>query len=185
MAALALVSLPAASTAAASNGEAVVLLHGLGRSERAMRPLGDDLTRAGYAVCNVGYPSRSDPPEALVAEIAAKIQACNVGSAKRLHFVGHSLGGILTRAYLAGTRPENLGRVVMLAPPNRGSQLAAGLTGNAVFRWYYGPAGAELADGAHWPAPPGAFAVIAGNPCEPSSAATARVRPTTPCLDAT
>ena len=50
----------------------------------------------------------------------------------------------------------------MLAPPNRGSQLAAGLMRNPVFRWYYGPAGAELANGGTWPAPPAPFAVIAG-----------------------
>jgi len=50
----------------------------------------------------------------------------------------------------------------MLAPPNQGSQLAAGLIGNPVFRWYYGPAGAELADGSRWPSPPAPFAVIAG-----------------------
>ena len=153
--------------ATAPTGQAVVLLHGLGRSERAMRPLADDLTRAGFRICNVGYPSRSEPPEALVAKIAARIEACDLSSATRLHFVGHSLGGILTRAYLGGARPPNLGRVVMLAPPNHGSEYVDLVDGSAFFRWMLGPTGRELGTGAsalpqRLPAPSYEIGVIAG-----------------------
>jgi len=162
------VSLVASRAAeAAPRGEAVVLLHGLGRSERAMRPLADDLVGAGFIVCNVGYPSRSAPPDALVAAIADKIDACELGSATRLHFVGHSLGGILTRAYLADVHPANLGRVVMLAPPNHGSEYVDMFDDSALFRWLLGPTGAALGTGAtalpqRLPAPSYEIGVIAG-----------------------
>jgi hypothetical protein len=70
------------------------------------------------------------------------------------------MGGIVVR-HLQDPRLR-WSRIVMLAPPNRGSQLAAGLANNPLFRWFYGPAGRELADATSWPEPPGSFAVIAG-----------------------
>jgi hypothetical protein len=140
----------------------LVLVHGLGRTWRSMVPLSNAGVRRGYSVLNVRYHSRAAPLATLAESFAEAIEHFLPG--EPLHFTTHSLGGILLRAAVArGLVPlRRVARVVMLAPPNRGSQLAAGLTANPVFRWYYGPAGAELADGAHWPAPPGRFAVIAG-----------------------
>jgi triacylglycerol esterase/lipase EstA (alpha/beta hydrolase family) len=88
---------PAAPLADAIGVEDVVLLHGLGRTDRAMRPLEDALTRAGYRVHNLRYPSLAKEPDELVALLVVQIEAC-CARAERLHFVTHSLGGLLTRA---------------------------------------------------------------------------------------
>jgi pimeloyl-ACP methyl ester carboxylesterase len=101
--------------------EQVVLIHGLGRSRQAMRPLADRLEAAGYAVTLVGYDSLGATPEQAVAETAAQIDACCAASTTPVHFVGHSLGGLLIRAYMADHAMPRLGRVVMLGTPNHGT----------------------------------------------------------------
>lgn len=136
----------------------VVLLHGLARGHGSMAGLGKFLRASGFDTFGRTYPSRRHSISYLAGEVTDWIVE-HAGD-RPLCAVTHSMGGVIVR-HLHDPR-INWHRIVMLAPPNRGSQLAAGLTANAVFRWYYGPAGAELASGAHWPAPPGAFAVIAG-----------------------
>lgn len=105
--------------------ECVVLLHGLFRSAMAMKPLEWYLEERGYLVVNESYPSLSRPIEEL-AEMAVGdgARACGDQGVERIHFVTHSLGGILVRQYTGNHEVHGLERVVMLGPPNQGSQLA-------------------------------------------------------------
>ncbi|MFQ5351489.1 MAG: esterase/lipase family protein [Candidatus Binatia bacterium] len=130
----------------ASQAEAVILLHGLGRTDRSMRPLEKRLTNSGFQVYNFRYRSTDKTPEAVVDDLSAQVEACCT-EVPSLHFVGHSLGGILIRAYLAKEPPSNIGRVVMLAPPNHGSELVDALSGWALFRWALGPTAQQLGTG--------------------------------------
>lgn len=123
-------------------GERVILLHGLGRTPHSMRPLEDALVAEGYRVVNLGYPSRERSVHALVDTVAAALTACC--GEDRLHFVTHSLGGILVRAYADRHGDERIGRVVMLSPPNAGSELVDRLGGLAPLEWLLGPAFLEL-----------------------------------------
>jgi pimeloyl-ACP methyl ester carboxylesterase len=136
----------------------VVLLHGLARGHGSMARLGKALRAAGFDTVSRTYPSRRHSLSYLAGEIAEWI-AEHAGD-RPVCAVTHSMGGVIVR-HLHDPRIR-WERIAMLAPPNRGSQLAAGLVANPVFRWYYGPAGAELANGSTWPAPPAPFAVIAG-----------------------
>ena len=123
--------------------EVVILLHGLGRTDRSMRQLERRLSAEGFEAHSLRYPSTDLPPEDLVGNLHAQILGC-CADAARLHFVGHSLGGILVRAYLAEHPSPNLGRVVMLAPPNHGSELADLVADSALFVSALGPTAAQL-----------------------------------------
>jgi pimeloyl-ACP methyl ester carboxylesterase len=137
--------------AAAAPPEVVVVLHGLMRSERAVRPLARRLGEAGYVVRAPRYPSTRARPDELVAALDEALDA-GCRSAPRLHFVAHSMGGVLVRAYLAEHRLPNLGRVVMLGTPNHGSEIVDRLGGAAAFRWLVGPTAIALGtDGRSWP----------------------------------
>jgi pimeloyl-ACP methyl ester carboxylesterase len=134
-------------SAPAAQADCVILIHGLGRTPLSMMWLEWTLERAGYQVVNFGYPSRRFNVEQLVEEYLDKAVATQ-RKAGRIHFVTHSLGGIVLRDYLAGHTMTNLGRVVMLAPPNHGSELADRLKQSALGRWILGPAGCEVGTGA-------------------------------------
>ena len=137
--------LPIIAASGAENSECVVLLHGLCRTSRSMIPMERALTKAGYKVLNVNYPSRTGSIERLSEDaIGSALKECQSDGAVRIHFVTHSLGGILVRSYLSRHAIPNLGRVVMLGPPNQGSEVVDKLGRFWLFRKINGHAGNEL-----------------------------------------
>jgi len=124
--------------------DCVVLLHGLARTSGAMKNMIKPFEDEGHQVINVSYPSRDKTIEQL-APLAVKVRGyskCESGST--IHFVTHSMGGILVRYYLSQNEIRNLGRVVMLAPPNQGSQVVDKLRNVPGYKLYNGEAGMQL-----------------------------------------
>jgi hypothetical protein len=110
-----------------------------------MNQMAAALSAAGYLTFNIDYPSRRHTIEAL-AQLAIDegLRRCAMAGAPTIHFVTHSLGGILLRCYLSHQSIAGLGRVVMLSPPNQGSEAADYLRSWSFYRWYVGPAGQQL-----------------------------------------
>jgi len=125
--------------------DTVILLHGLGRTWFSMGWAARRLKQAGFETACIGYPSLKKPIEELAEHVSTRLPDPGDG---RLHFLTHSLGGIVLRCLVALKRPPKLGRAVMLCPPNRGAAAATRLKGLPLYQWITGPAGQQIGDDA-------------------------------------
>jgi triacylglycerol lipase len=133
------------SETTANNPECVILLHGLARTENSLTKLENHLEKEGYLVVNTGYPSREKNIQELsVDTIPNALAMCEELHAQKIHFVTHSMGAILVRYYLAHNKVSNLGRIVMISPPNNGSEIVDKFRHTLIFKWLSGPAGEQL-----------------------------------------
>ncbi|MDB6133799.1 MAG: acetyltransferase [Verrucomicrobiales bacterium] len=109
-------------------GDYVVLVHGLDWFRDTLKPTADFLNRQGFHTINVRYPSRKIACTSEAVEWVGKVVARRcTDPRRRIHFVAHSMGTVVVREYLAKGRPGQLGHVVLLAAPNRGTPLASSL----------------------------------------------------------
>jgi triacylglycerol lipase len=154
--------------------DCVLLLHGLGRTAMSMSWLARDFRAAGFFVVNQGYPSRSGAVETFMPRVNKQIAQCrNARPAGRIHFVTHSMGGILLRQYFQDIQQHHqfnaahFGRAVMLGPPNQGSEVVDAWGKRWWFNLILGDAGSSLGSDpsskpVQLPSLPIEFAVIAG-----------------------
>jgi pimeloyl-ACP methyl ester carboxylesterase len=124
--------------------DGIVILHGIYRTNRCLRGMASFFEEAGFNVLNLNYPSTKYPIEILTDIIHRDIAPFVSDCGGRIHFFGYSMGGLLIRSYLHRYRPDTLGRVVMVATPNQGSEMADFLQHWWVYKKLYGAAGQQL-----------------------------------------
>lgn len=151
--------------------ECVILLHGLARTDLSMKAMASALNNDGYYVVNHHYPSRKQTIKELAEQEIPKALSKCPENVQKIHFVTHSMGGILLRQYLSKVSIAGIDKVVMLGPPNQGSEVVDKLSRYEFFKIVNGPAGLQLGTSAQstpnslgaWPKNSGDLGVIAGN----------------------
>lgn len=152
-----------------SGGSGVILLHGILRTSKCFVPLGRELETAGYEVFPVDYPST----RILIEQAAEQLQqvVASLQSLETIHFVCHSMGGLILRAwfgqYWNTAVQEKFGRAVMLGTPNNGAELADWLRYFPPYRLLFGKAGLQLGIRSdfppqRWPLPAIPTGIVAG-----------------------
>ncbi|AIL64437.1 hypothetical protein NOVO_00115 [Rickettsiales bacterium Ac37b] len=121
----------------------VILLHGLSLTSHSMKFIEKSLEKKHYIIMNVDYPSRKYSIKELALEYIKPV-IDKYSHFTNINFVTHSMGGVIIKYLLDNTTIANLGRVVMLCPPHKGSELVDFFEYNKFFRWYLGPAWLEL-----------------------------------------
>lgn len=138
-------SLEASDKPVLKSNDYVILLHGMARTENSMSKLEKHLVKNNYIVINTGYPSTRETVETIAEKyLADMVNDCIKKGAGKIHIVTHSLGGIVTRQYLQSNSLPVGSRIVMISPPNKGSELVDAFRDLFIFDWLYGPAGQEL-----------------------------------------
>ena len=143
----------------------IILLHGLSLTSHSMYAIQKHLSKLGYDVINIDYPSRKQTIDQLSDYLASKISQL---AAYKINFITHSMGGILARRYLQKYPHDNLSRILFLAPPNKGSELTEHFENNFFYKWYLGPAWLELKSAQYsyvnmMASPTYDYGIIAGN----------------------
>ncbi|MCG7995661.1 MAG: hypothetical protein JAZ06_09610 [Candidatus Thiodiazotropha taylori] len=135
-----LLLLPTLTPADTGVGDCAILLHGMGRTSQSMSLIEDALIAQGYRVWNESYPSLTQRLEVFTKPmVESAIRYCRDNQAASIHFVTHSLGGIIVRYYLQNHQIDDLGRIVMLAPPNKGSEVADEMKDGFLYQTIMGP----------------------------------------------
>jgi pimeloyl-ACP methyl ester carboxylesterase len=129
----------------AQGTESVILLHGLARSSMSMNKMAAALRKEGYRVCNISYPSTKYSISDLSKNhVFPRISEWVPEPSKPIHFVAHSMGCIIVRELIKTNLVKNSGRVVMLSPPNKGTEVVDSFGDFWLFKLINGPAGREL-----------------------------------------
>lgn len=121
----------------------LILLHGINQANSVFKGLEKLTTKNGFAVLNIDYPSTIFSIEEIVEIMDHQINPVIKGY-KLISFVGFSLGGLIVRAYLNKYKLSNLGKVVLVGVPNKGSEVADFLRKNKLYKKLYGPSGQQL-----------------------------------------
>jgi pimeloyl-ACP methyl ester carboxylesterase len=147
----------------------VVLLHGMAVNSLYMLRLEKALSKEGYQIINMDYPSRKSTISDISNMIFKKLNLINKESNLKVHFVGFSMGCLVIRELLGKNELPNVGNIVLIGPPNHGSQVSDFLVNNIFYKAFFGPAGQQLttnfAKNNPFPSLQHTFGIIAGNVC--------------------
>jgi pimeloyl-ACP methyl ester carboxylesterase len=117
----------------------VFVLHGLARSSASMARLSRGLRDHGYTVVDVEYPSTDDTIENHAQRLRAVVEAERRANGDApCAFVGHSLGGLVVRRYLANAGSVAPFAVVFLGTPHRGACIVPARRDLMAFQWIMG-----------------------------------------------